>query len=201
MTVTVTASETTIVEGSVATFTVDLGDATGSEDVVVTYNTEPASDDTRPADSDDYNAPDGTLVIPAGQSIGTISITTRPDDLLEGFERLRVTLTDADSDAGMVGPTEDPTATTDIGDPNSTILVSVEDTTTTEGADAILVVKLSGKVSDDVTVRYDLRVEDDTASTDDYTDTDEPVVIRAGMTTGTITFPAVDDVDAEDAET
>ena len=69
---TVTANQTTIVEGSDATFTVDLGagDVAGSEDVVVTYHTDPDSGDNPAADSDDYEAPDGTLIIPAGPDHG-----------------------------------------------------------------------------------------------------------------------------------
>ena len=100
---TVTANQKTIVEGSVATFTVDLGGAAGSEDVVVTYNTDPDTQDNVPdADSNDFEAPEGTLIIPAGQTMGTIAITTNRDDLVEGVETLRVNLRAATSDAGMV---------------------------------------------------------------------------------------------------
>ena len=201
---TVTPNDATVVEGSVATFTVDLGVATGSRDVVVTYNTDPDPNnaDDPAADSDDYDAPEGTLVIPAGQSMGTIAITTRPDDLLEGIETLRVTLTDAVSDVGNVEVASRNTeATIDIGDPNSTILVSVEDGTTTEGEDAILLVKLSGKVSGVVTVPYELGGPGDTAGAGDYTNNPEPVAIPEGMTTGTITVPTTLDNDAENAET
>ena len=206
---TVTANPATIVEGSVATFTVDLGGVAGSEDVVVTYNTEPVTADTSPAGSDDYDAPDGTLVIPAGATMGSIAIQTHSDDLQEGVETLRVTLTAARSEAGtdaagtstvgLATTATDITATTDIGDPDSTILVSVEDGATTEGKPAELIVRLSGKVSDPVTVPYLLG--GGTAAATDYTNTPTPVVIPAGMTTGTIAVPTTDDKDAEDDET
>ena len=197
---TVTANQTTIVEGSDATFTVDLGNA-GSEDVVVTYNTDPiTTDTTADADSDDFEAPEGTLTIPAGQTMGTITITTSPDDLFEVVEELRVTLDAADSGAGMVG-LADPNnpATTGIGDPESTVLVSVEDATTTEGEDAILVVRLSAKVAGVVTVPFG--VGGGTAASTDYTDPAVDVTIPAGETTGTIVISTTEDQIAEDTET
>ena len=89
-------------------------------------------------------------MIPAGQTMGTIAITTSRDDLVEGVEELRVNLDAADSGAGTVAVTttaENATATTGIGDRESTVLVSVADATTTEGEDATLIVRLSGKVS------------------------------------------------------
>ena len=56
---TVTANQKTIVEGSVATFTVNLGNA-GSEDVVVTYHTDPDTDpDTDDAEPNDFRGPRG----------------------------------------------------------------------------------------------------------------------------------------------
>ena len=201
---TVTANQTTVVEGSDATFTVDLGNP-GSEDVVVTYNTDPNTTDTEPdADSNDFEAPEGTLTIPAGQTMGTITITTSPDDLIEVVEELRVTLDDAESGAGTVAVTTtaaDATATTGIGDPESTILVSVDDAITTEGEDAIVIVRLSGKSSGVVTVPFDVGGGTATSGGTDYTDPNEDVVIPAGMTTGTITVSTEKDQIAEDTET
>ena len=203
---TVTENQTTIVEGSVATFTVNLGKA-GSEDVVVTYNTDPNTQDNVPdADSNDFEAPEGTLIILAGQTMGTIAITTSRDDIVEGVEELRVNLDAADSGAGTVAVTTmagDATATTGIGDRESTVLVSVADATTTEGEAATIIVSLSGKVSGDVTVPFG--VADDTATSSgqdvDYTDPNVDVVIPAGMTTGTITVSTEQDEVAEDTET
>ena len=198
---TITANQTTIVEGSVATFTVDLGVA-GSEDVVVIYNTEPD------ADSSDFEAPVGTLMIPAGQTMGTIAITTSRDDIVEEIENLRVTLDAAASGVAPVNnglAAQNTAATIKIGDPDSTVLVSVADATTTEGEDATLIVRLSGKVSAGVTIPYMLGggAGDTATSGADYMPPSPPlqVEIEEGMTTGTITVPAVDDGDAEDTET
>ena len=76
----VAASRTTIVEGSVATFTVELEGGTGSEDVVVTYTATGTATGGK-----DFEAPDGTLTIPAGSTIGMIDIRTNSDSLLEAL--------------------------------------------------------------------------------------------------------------------
>ena len=205
VTATVKANATTVAEGSVATFTVVLEGGSGSEDVVVTYNTDATNADTSAADSDDYDAPEGTLIIPAGETMGTIEVSTHTDGLLEGVETLRVTLTGAKSEVGDVSLADKNTSvTTGIGDPDSTILVSVEDATTTESEDATLIVRLSGKVSSDLSVTYELGVDGDSATSNtDYTDDPQAVSIPAGMTTGTITIPATEDEDndAENTET
>ena len=200
----VTASETTVVEGSVATFMVELGGRAGSEDVVVTYNTDATTADTSAADSDDYDAPDGTLIIPAGEMTGTIDVRTHRDSLLEGFETLRVTLTSADSDLGNVDLADrNITTTTEVADPDGTILVSVEDTTTTEGDPAEFKVTLfGGTVSEELTVTYEVAPSGDNPATDgnDYDSMQTSIMIDAEMTTGTITVDTVQDTTDPEAE-
>ena len=115
-----------------------------------------------------------------------------------------MTLTGAKSDVGDVALMNSvQPATTVIGDPESTVLVSVEDATTTEGEPAMLIVRLSGKSSGNVTVPFDVGGGTATLSGQDidYTDPNEDVVIPAGMTTGTITVSTMEDQIAEDTET
>ena len=189
----VTASDTTVVEGSVVTFTVELEPGVGSEDVVVTYHTNAGSADP----DDDFEAPEGTLTIPAGDTMGTIDVRTHTDAFLEGTETLIVTLTDASSGVGDVDLMNNvEPAETVIGDPDGTILVSVEDATTTEGEPAKLIVRLSGKVSADMILTYTI------APGDDYTvPNPAEVEILATETTGTISVPTENDELAEAAET
>ena len=114
-----------------------------------------------------------------------------------------MTLDAADSGAGIVAVTTTltaATATTEIGDPDSMVLVSVDDATTTEGEDAILIFRLSGKSSGPVTIPFGVGGGTATAGAD-YTDPDEDVVIPAGMTTRTITVSTEEDEIAEDTET
>ena len=82
LTASVRSSQESLVEGSDATFTVTLTGGVGSEDVVISYDTVPSADDedsttTDPAIAgEDYDSPSGTLIIPAGQTMGIIMIPT-----------------------------------------------------------------------------------------------------------------------------
>ena len=197
LTAKVEEQQQTVVENSAATFTVRLERAddtagAGSKDVVVSYAIAEASTATA---TDDYEVPIGMLTIPAGESAGAITITTHPDDLLEGDETLILTLTDAETSAGMVSAAaadteeSDGRASTTIRDPDGTVIVSVADTTAIEGSDAKFVVTMSGKVSNDVTVTYSTADGEATEGSDYTRPSLQTVVIKAseGETTGTIT--------------
>ena len=196
-----------VFEGSTAVFTIELtaaadtaGNANasaGSQDVVLAYHTD-TSDAIAP---DDFEAPSGMLTIPAGQSEGVVMIPTETDDLLEGDEKLILTLSDATTAAGTVDPA---TAGIDPGiivrDVSGTVLVSVADATATEGNVAEFTVELSGKVSEAVTVTYAI-IGGSATTTEDYAAGDTEIVIDAGMTTGTITVATVEDTRDEATET
>ena len=215
--VTVTGQQDTVVEGSNAVFTVMLmtgtpaSPAAGSEDVVVTYMVAGGTGtNLDPVEEDDFEAPDDTLTIPAGETMGILTVATLTDDLLEPNETLRVTLTDADTGAGSIaGLGSDDTT---VADSDGTVLVSISDTTTMEGDPARFTVSLSGKVSAEVAVEF--TTEDGTAEGGDpgtagsdytpYTNTSPGSVrIPAGETTGTITVVTArtdPDMQAEDSE-
>ena len=206
LTATVTARQDTVVEGSDAVFNVMLKrgtspeDGAGSEAVVITYHTTPLSGtDTTPATAaDDYEASSGTLTIPAGETMGTIVISTLLDDVREGPETLRITLTAATTAAGMI---TDPSSseTIDIGDSGGTVTVSVADTTGEEGKAALFPVKLSGHVSADVVLAY--TTEPDTADATDFVaETSGRLTVQMGETTGTITVLTTDDDAAPETE-
>ena len=204
--VTVTEQHDSVAEGSSAAFTVMLmtgtpsRSAAGSEDVVVTYMVAGGTGTgLDPVEDEDFEAPDGTLRIPAGETMGAFTVATLTDDLLEPNETLRVTLTDAATAAGSIAKL-DSFADTTIADSDGTVFVSIADTTTTEGNPARFTVSLSGKVSDDVTVAFS--TADGTATVDDYTEAQGTAVsISAGKTTGTITVLTLDDTRAENSET
>ena len=214
----VESQQDTVLEGSAGTYIVELtrkADASqsgsGSEDVVIGYST--TMDSTAIA-VEDYELPSGTLTIPAGESIGSITIRTLPDNVLERNESLKVTLTEVDTLAGMVelapargvdndNPAKD--ATIMIGDSGHTVTVSVEDETVTEGETAMFEVKLSGKVSENVTVSFMIEpvTATGTGNEADYTPPSPmQVTIDEGETTSrTLTVATVADKVAEDSET
>ena len=123
-----------VIEGSTTTFTVSLAGGTSTTPVVVGYTTEPPSTVTYPATvAVDYEEPSGTITIPAGESTGTITIMTLPDDLLERDETLTVTLlqsgttTAAGSVMIPIPPIAGASAMTTIGDSGRKVTVSVAD--------------------------------------------------------------------------
>ena len=202
LSVSVTRQQVTVVEGSDAAFVVALtsaGSAASGQDVVVRYRTETGAD--KATADDDYEAPSGTLTIADGSSAGTIAIPTKTDDLREN-EELTVTLVGVDTSAGTAALDSDAgdrTATVTIADAKGTVLVSVEDTTVTEGGSAEFTVKLSGKV--DVEVGWATTAGTATSDTD-YTDASgQTLTIKDGKTSGTLTVETTTDTVLEDDET
>jgi hypothetical protein len=100
-----------VAEGETARFTVTLGGGTSTADVVVTYSVGGTATKDK-----DYNDPGDRLVIPAGQSSGTIPIQTNTDDEIEPDETLVVTLDDAQTANGTARVGSPSSATTTIQD-------------------------------------------------------------------------------------
>ena len=100
LTVSVEEQQTTVLEGTDATFLVSLKNSedeasAGSAPVVVSY--------ALGGDIDEHDYQDdvsGTLTIPAGATMATLTVATVRDDLLEGDEDLTITLEDAETAAG-----------------------------------------------------------------------------------------------------
>ena len=111
LTVSVTGPET-VVEGSVATYTVTLAGGTGSAAVVVDYSTA----DSTATSGKDYTAPSGTLTIAAGAQSGRTAIQTTEDKVVDPRETLVVKLTAAMT-MGTVTVGSPNKATTTIVDP------------------------------------------------------------------------------------
>ena len=153
LTATVTRQQPEVPEGSAATFEVELNFAGGSN-VVVEYG---VSDRATATGGKDYAPPSGTLTIRAGQTTGTISIATIEDDVLDRGETLLVELT-AWSVAGTktTPQTAPESESTLIRDENGTVVVSVADTTTDEGEEAVFTVTLSGMVDSNVQVPFQI---------------------------------------------
>ena len=195
-----TSLSDTVTEGSDANFPVTVTGGTSTADVVVKYTVENTNDDDE--DKNDYEDPGTTLTIPAGTETATIVISIVEDDVLEPAETLQVTLKDPTTAAGSFA--EDPItgspAMTDIVEAG-TVTVSMVDTavTVTEGGEALFPVRLSGKVSANVTVAYTVTGVTTVAADYDAPQT-QTVIIEAGETTGTIAIDTEPDTQAENDE-
>ena len=194
-------------EGDPVTFTVTLTGGTGSEDVIVRYET---SGDA--AAVDDYEAPSGRLTIPERTSTGRVVIQTKNDAVNEAGETLTVTLGSATSAAGDVDVLAGATASTTTIMPADTVIVSVGDVTVVEGSPAVFAVTLSEALTEDVKVDYGTPDPPESPGiTDAVPDgisgdyiqpgSNASLVIPAGQTAGTITIETLEDSRTEQDET
>ena len=172
-------------EGADAEFEVSLG-AESELEVTVSYAT---ADDT--ADEDDYTSASGTLTFEAGDRAKTITVTTEDDDLDEAAsEQFKLTLSSADN-ATLFGGQATLEKLGKIEDNDDPPVLSLEDVTVTEGADAEFEVSLGAESELEVTVSY--ATADDTADEDDYTSASGTLTFEAGDRAKTITVTTEDD--------
>ena len=178
-------ADVTVTEGADVEFEVSLGAASELE-VTVSYAT---ADDT--ADEDDYTSASGTLTFEAGDLAKTITVTTEDDDLDEAAsEQFKLTLSSA-ANATLFGGQATLQKLGKITDNDGAPVLSLEDVTVTEGADAEFEVSLGAASELEVTVSY--ATADDTADEDDYTSASGTLTFEAGDRAKTITVTTEDD--------
>ena len=226
LTASIIATQVNVVEGQDAVFTVRLAGGVTTEDAFITFElTEGVSTEVY-VDTDDYGAPignlifpsddksgeSGTLIIPAGQSSGSIIYPIIEDDTEENSglgERmeLRIFSVDDGLDTRAVSPTEYKAFTTILD--KGSLTASIGGTpTVTEGGAATFMVTLSKVADEDVLVGWATKSKGDaldtgeTAEPDaDYTANSGSVSIAAGETSATFTVQTTDDTLVEDTET
>ncbi|HWA44360.1 MAG TPA: Calx-beta domain-containing protein, partial [Hypericibacter adhaerens] len=132
------SGDSTVAEGSEATYTVSYSDASlaPGQTVLVTVDTNPGSAD----EDDDYDGQHTVLTFTGGgETFQTVSVQAATDTLVEGTEDYSVSITPSLGDIGTG------TATTEIVDQTSGPVWSVSgDSTVTEGSDAVYTVSYSG---------------------------------------------------------
>ena len=191
VTVSVAAMDGELTEGTGEEFTVTLAGGEHSEAVRVNYTV--GGDVT----NDDYDEdPRGTLTIATGDRSETLTLTAKADMLEEPEETITVTISlpNQTVDAAVGTPTAK--ATIAKNDP-LTVAIAADQERWTEGSTATFTVTLSGgKSTANVVVSYE--VDGDVA---DYSGgTTGRLTIPAGVQSGTITIPTVDDGASELAE-
>ena len=194
LTVSVEKQQETVVEGSVATFllklakTADLNEAGASSDPVVVNYTLAGE-----VEEDDFQeAASGTLMIPAGEPMGTITVTTIADDVLERDEDLTVTIDEATTGGRSVTvPLNGGSTTmTTVGDQGRKVTISVDDISVDEGDEAVFTVSLSRSVSAAVNLTCDITG----VEAADYTIPESDAVeIAANMMTAKFTVQTLPD--------
>ena len=201
-------------EGEPMEFTISLSVATDVP-VKVKWETEDAEGPQgRALENVDYATSEGTVTIPEGQTSGTFTVTTHQDNLAEGNETFRVSLTvamrgdDPDTAAPVaLGVVSAEALILDDDDPPTGVTLTVTPGEVAEGAGettlTVTATLVGGSVLPGVTP-VSLTVKDGAATAgDDYTATTATLTIPAGelSNTATLTLTPVDDNLAEGAET
>ncbi len=188
-TVSFTAAAQNVNEGVVATITAQLS-STSTQAVTVPYTLSGTANN--PAD---FTITASPLVIAAGSTIATITVTVVADAVAEPNETVVVTMGTPTNAA--LGATTAHTLT--INSQTPTVSFSTAAQTVVEGATATITAQLSTPSAQTVTVPY--TVSGSASNPADYTITAGPLVIAAGNTTGTITVTVATDTVAEPNET
>ena len=198
----VTADQNSVAEGGDANFTVTLPGGISTYPVVIPYSVAGTA-----KAGDDYTAPSGTLTIPAGESTGSITISTTQDGVADANETLVVDLTQGSSgDRNVNSPTG--AATVRILEENTPTL-SVAGVENTEGLVLDFTVVLSVALPDDLSVDWEtpqtVNLGDisfgEAAADEDFEVKSGKVTIPAGGTSGTFRVRTIDDNLAESEET
>ena len=170
-------------EGEAVEFLVAL---TGSveSDVEVSYRTSDGS-----AGANDYTGVSATtLTFTGGATEKTVTVATTEDDLNEADETFTVELTEVSFPAGVSLGTSSALGTIVDDDPVIAV-VSADEASVDEGADAVFTVTLSGGTrAADVVVDYTVSGAGGATAGDDYTaPSPTKLTIGTGATTGKIT--------------
>ena len=195
VTVGVEADALTVVEGDVARFTVSLTGGPSTGQVAIGYQVAGTA-----SAGTDYTMPDGSLTLVAGAAIGTITIHTVADEVLDPGETLQVKLRGASTMPGtaIVNPAKAAAVTTIADADMVEVSVAPPAQEVEEGRDAVLSVTLSGVVAAPVSLRYETLNETAEAGRD-YTPAAGALIFAPGQIEQIITIPILpDDLDEAD---
>ena len=141
--------------------------------------------------TDDYTRSATQIVIAAGDTTGTVTVTAAQDTLDENNETVIVDISNV-TNGTESGTQQQTTTITDDDDP-PTVTLSVDNPLINEsGGVAIFTATLSAASSFPVTV--DLGFSGTATLTNDYTRSGTQIVIAAGDTSGTVTVTAVEEI-------
>ncbi len=147
----------------------------------------------------DYVTPPTSIVIAAGQTTGTATLTAIQDTNVEGGETIIVDITGVSGGAASESGTQQQTVTI-TDDETVTVSLSATPVTILEASGSSTVTAtLSQATFEAVTVT--LGYSGTATSGSDYVTPSTSIVIAAGQTTGTATLTAIQDTNSESGET
>ena len=177
-------------EGENISFYVNLDQAT-TVDVKVDYETM----DGTASDSEDYTATSGTLVIPEGQTSGTITVATTEDTTYEANETLKIVL--SSPVRATLSETSEYAA---INDDDAGPSFAINNGTVSEGGSLTFTVTKTGSTVLSHSVSY--ATADNTAiAGSDYTTASGTLTFTSGQDSKTIQVNTIEDGSYESNET
>ncbi len=188
--VTFSISDVTVNEGGTATFIITKSGFSFSS-VSVDY----ATHDGVAASGSDYNAVSGSLSFSWLEYIKLVTVSTIDDSVEEGVESFSLVLESSTGDSGI----EDAAGVATIND-NDAPVVSIANTSVSEGDELNFSVSLSKVGSSTITVDY--ATSGGTADVGgDYTSTSGVLTFNPGETSKTFSVPTIEDSTYEETET
>ncbi len=178
--------------GGVATVTATLSAASGKTVTVNLGYTGTATNAT------DYTRSGTSIVVAAGATTGTVTITGVNDPTDEDDETVIVDIASVTN--GTESGTQQVTATISDDDAPPTVTLSAAAGTISENGGATTVTATLSAASAK-TVTVNLAYSGTATNASDYTSSGTSIVIAAGATTGTVTITGVDDAAIEGTET
>jgi Zn-dependent metalloprotease len=185
-----------------------VGESTGPATITVSRSGSAAAAATVEYDAaagtatagSDFTADHGMLTFAAGQKTRTFQVSVAPDDVYEGPETVRLSLSNPSAGATLGYP-----ASTDLtivdDDPAVSVGFSAATFTRVEsGGRATITVTRSDATSGSVTVQYATSAGTATAGGVDYTDTDGTLTFAPGVTSKTFTVAISPDTVVEPNE-
>jgi len=146
----------------------------------------------------DYSASAASIVIPAGQIYGSITLTITNDTTFEGSEAIVVDVTGVTN--GTENGSQQVTATINDDDSAPSVTLSLAGSPLAEnGGVATVTATLSNPSTQDVTVN--LGFTGTATNVSDYSRSGTSITITAGNTSGSITLTGINDVTFEGSET
>jgi hypothetical protein len=146
----------------------------------------------------DYSSQSNTIVITAGQTTNTTTLTIMPDTLIESDETIIVDIDSVTGANASENGVQRQTVTI-LDDESITVSLSVDNTDIAEtGGSSTITATLPKTTYEDVTVNLALS---GTATTTDFTLLATTITITAGQTVGTTTLSATSDTSVEGNET
>ena len=177
-----------IAEGETVTVTVSTGGVTFATRQTVALDFTGST-----AGADDYLVVPANILLAAGATLGTATITVVNDRVVETRETIVVSAGHDSTPLGSATISIPPNDQPDFG-------LEVSSDTIAEGESVVVTVTTGGVTfADDQTIELDLGGSATAGS--DYTVTPSAITLRAGATAGSATIRAVDDSEVEERET